>query len=526
MRSKIVSIYKKTHRWPGLVISFVLLYYGITGILMNHREIISSLDVKRDFLPAGFQYSNWNNAALKGNLILSKDSILVYGNIGIWLTDSSFREYSSFNSGFPKGADNRKIFDVHRSEDGNLYAVSLFGLFAYNYDKDCWQKFDLNDHIKKFVAIESIGDTIYALNRSYLYKGKSEGIKSRFQKIELPQPVNYDGRKTLFETIWQIHSGEILGISGKLYVDLLGLLTMFLSITGIVYFFFPDWIKRRIRNKKKAKTIIRINRWSLKWHNNLGAWTFPFLIILFFAGIFLRPPLLIPIANARVKPIRHTHLDQPNPWYDKLRDFLYDKESETFLLSTSEGMFYTNKNMKSMNQFEIQPPVSVMGINTLEAFTNGTYMIGSFSGLFLWNPSEPKIYNYAQGKIHQKPSSLERPIGDFTVTGTIQNYDGNMYMIDYDKGAIPLYHSKEFPKMPENVLKESKMSVWSLSLEIHTGRFFQFLIGDFYILIVPICFGGKDTEKRNINHVNTANLLIIILLNSINYSPSWKWLLV
>lgn len=30
------------------------------------------------------------------------------------------------------------------------------------------------------------------------------------------------------------------------------------------------------------------------------------------------------------------------------------------------------------------------------------------------------------------------------------------------------------------------MSLWNLSLEIHTGRFFQVFLGDFYILIVPL----------------------------------------
>lgn len=68
----------------------------------------------------------------------------------------------------------------------------------------------------------------------------------------------------------------------------------------------------------------------------------------------------------------------------------------------------------------------------------------------------------------------------------ITDLEGKEYMIDYDKGAIPLYHGKLFPEMPKNVLDESKMSLWNLSLEIHTGRFFQNLIGSFYILIVPL----------------------------------------
>ncbi len=51
---------------------------------------------------------------------------------------------------------------------------------------------------------------------------------------------------------------------------------------------------------------------------------------------------------------------------------------------------------------------------------------------------------------------------------------------------------KEICMLPPNLAftgmtrRQSSMSLWNLSLEIHTGRFFQFLLGDFYILIVPL----------------------------------------
>ncbi len=483
--NKLAKLYKKLHKWPGLVLSVILLYYGITGIFMNHRDFFSGVDVARNALPNNYQYHNWNNGAIKGNLIISKDSILVYGNIGIWSTDSHFKNYHSFNAGFPKGMDNRKIFDLHRSSDGNLYAATHFGLFAYNPEKGAWTKFHLELDIKRFVAIESIGDTIYALNRSSLFKGLSNGPHTIFQEIEIPKPENYQNKISLFQTIWQIHSGEILGLPGKLFVDLLGMVTLFLSLTGIIYFFFPGWIKKRHQQSRQTTTIIKINRWSLKWHNHIGAWTFVNLIILFFTGMFLRPPLLIAIANSKLAPIKYSHLNQPNPWYDKLRDLLYDKEKKIFLLSTSEGMYYMTRENLNPVPFEIQPPVSVMGINTLEPFSEGSYLIGSFSGLFLWNPENPEIYNYAQGKKYQGNTS-GRPIGDYKITGYITEPDGNQHMVDYDQGVIPLYHRKKFPDMPGNVLRESKMSLWNLSLEIHTGRFFQSVIGNFYILIVPL----------------------------------------
>lgn len=479
------KFYKKLHKWPGLIIAFLLLYFAVTGIIMNHREFFSGIDVSRSSLPKEFRYENWNNSAIKGNHIINKDSILVYGNIGVWLTDSTFANYSSFNNGFPKGSDNRKIFDLHKSSDGNLYTATQFGLFAFDKDKSQWNKFELDVDIKRFVAIESIGDTLYVLNRSYLFKGKSEGINTQFQKIELKQALHYNNKVSLFETLWQIHSGEIFGMSGKLFVDALGVVTIFLSLTGIIYFFFPGWIKRRKKKSKSVTSIVTTNRWSLQWHIKTGAWLFVCLIILFFTGMFLRPPLLIAIAYSKVSPIKYSHLDQPNPWYDKLRDLKYEANRNEFLLATSDGIYYMDKDELTPKPFQIQPPVSVMGINVLEPFNDGAYIIGSFSGLFLWHPSHPEIYNYAQSKLHVG-NTTGRPIGDFKITGLITDLEGKQYMVDYDKGAVPLYHGKLFPEMPKNVLEESKMSLWNLSLEIHTGRYFQFVLGNFYILLVPL----------------------------------------
>lgn len=483
--SKLAALYKSLHRWPGLILSVVLLYYSVTGIFMNHREFFSGIDVSRTFLPENFKYHNWNNSALKGNLTVSDDSIFVYGNIGIWITDSAFVEYRPCNAGFPQGMDNRKILDMHRSADGNLYAATHFGLFAYSTELAQWQKFPLDVDIERFVAVESVGDTVFALSRSYLFKGQSDGLATVFERYELPEPAGYENKLSLFQTIWQIHSGEILGLPGKLFVDFLGIVTIFLSITGIIYFFFPGWIKKRKQKSMQIARLANFNRWSLKWHNHIGAWTFIPLTVLFFSGIFLRPPVLIAIAYTDVAPVKYSHLDQPNPWYDKLRDMLYDTDRNILLLSTSAGMYYMPVGTLHPTLYANQPPVSVMGISSLERLPNGAYMVGSFSGMFLWHPARSQIYNYAQGTIYRgNPSG--RPIGDYKITGHITDTEGKRYMIDYDKGVIAMHHSKQFPPMPQNVLDESKMSLWNLSLEIHTGRFFQELLGDFYILIVPL----------------------------------------
>lgn len=453
---------------------------------MNHRELISGIDINRKLLPKKYHIESWTNGSLKSSLLINPDSILVYGNIGIWVTDSAYQEYRSLNAGFKRGMDMHKIYDVHLAGDGNLYAASHFGLFSFDTKEKRWIQFPLDVENKRFVAIESRGDTIYALNRSYLFKGTSDGIRTSFSKIELPPDINYKDEVGLFETIWQIHSGEIFGIPGKIYVDILGLITIFLSLTGIIYFFFPRWIKRRKKRDTKSKRIIEVNRWSLSWHNRIGAWVFAFLAILFFTGMFLRPPLLIAIANARIKALPYTHLDQANPWYDKLRDILYDKQKGLFLLSTSEGMFYMSVDNNQPVKYSSQPPVSIMGINTLEKINDHEYMVGSFSGLFRWNPDTPAVYNIISGQIYNEPAA-GKPIGDTKVSGTFRDPRGRLFLVDYDNGVIPLHkRESDFPSMPGNISEVSGISLWNLALEFHTGRIFEPLLGALYVLLVPL----------------------------------------
>ena len=123
---------------------------------MNHRETFSSLDVSRAYLPSEFEYRNWNNGALKGSLIIGRDSILVYGSIGIWVTDSAYQNYRPLNRGFANGSDNQKIFDMDRDPDGNLYAATQFGLYGYDQAGGQWLAIGMDEANELVVAIEHI----------------------------------------------------------------------------------------------------------------------------------------------------------------------------------------------------------------------------------------------------------------------------------------------------------------------------------------------------------------------------------
>lgn len=63
------------------------------------------------------------------------------------------------------------------------------------------------------------------------------------------------------------------------------------------------------------------NRWlNLFKNRKIGIWIALLLLFNVVTGMFLRPPLLIPIASSRVGKIPLSMLDSDNAWADKLRD--------------------------------------------------------------------------------------------------------------------------------------------------------------------------------------------------------------
>ncbi len=203
--------------------------------------------------------------------------------------------------------------------------------------------------------------------------------------------------------------------------------------------------------------------------------------------MFLRPPLLISIANSRVGKIPFTELATPNPWFDQLRRIFYDQEINRFIVSTMDGFYYSDDNFKTeLKQYIFQPPASVMGVTVFEKIDSYKYLIGSFEGLFIWNSQSGEIFDYIKKRPYTAPSERGRPIGDFLVSGFTRDFKNQEYYMDYNRGAVDIRGVQRFAPLPEKIINDSPMSLWNVALEIHTGRIYQSIIGDFYVLIVPL----------------------------------------
>ncbi|MBE0639354.1 MAG: PepSY domain-containing protein [Bacteroidales bacterium] len=486
--SRAAKGYKKLkawHKWVSIVLTLFVLLFTLSGIVLNHRSWFSEVDVNRNLLPRDYRYQNWNLASLRGSVEKDTNELLVYGNIGVWKTNGDFSQFEDFNNGFPDGIDNRKISKIIRTEKGKLIAGTYFGLYGLKGDN--WEKLPLPVEENRIVDLLSYDEKIYILTRSDLMIADCDQPTNEAKVIMLPNAEDDDYKIGLFKTLWVIHSGEIYGIAGQLFVDFMALALIFLTLTGLILWLFPGWIKRKRSNKSGVTLLVRTMKFSLKWHNKLGWYLAIFLIITAATGMFLRPPLLIPIANARVDKIPFSKLNQPNPWYDKLRAITYDDYHGRFILSTSEGFYYSDNHFSSeLKKFETQPPVSVMGINVFEQLGQGGFLVGSFSGIFSWFPERNYVENVLTRQEYIPTGQNSAPFSEQSIAGMVWDGASRPYLFDYIKGAEPFLHEQNFPEMPREIVADSPMSIWNLALEVHTARIYRPLIGDFYILVIPL----------------------------------------
>lgn len=347
-----------------------MLMFCLSGIVLNHRELVADINIDRSFLPADYRYNKWNMGLLRGS-IKDKYKVFIYGNSGVWKTDSTGHSVSDFNKGLPTGADFRNIKTMVQTPDGSLFAAGQFGL--YRNDGKRWESTPLvlsaHERISDLVLK---GDTMVVVGRSYLYTSVSP--YNEFSRLELKAPEGYDGKVSLFRTVWLMHSGEMFGTVGKLIMDAVAVILIVLCLTGIAYWLLPKYIRRIRRRGKTAKGSTQLMKSSLNWHDKLGRYTFVILMFVSFTGWCLRPPVLIALVSFRTPAIPYTVADSDNAWNDRLRMLRYDAEYGDWLLSSSEGIFSLATLQSVPVKLENTPPVSVMGLNVWQKDSCGNWL--------------------------------------------------------------------------------------------------------------------------------------------------------
>ena len=492
--------WKKYHKWVGLFFTFFILMFCFSGIILNHRQLFSDCEVSRSWLPNGYQYENWNNGIVKGTTKLSNNKVLCYGNAGIWQTDSSFSAFHSFNEGLKEGIDNRKISNIVEMPDGSVWCAGLFDVYRLS-DKGLWDKLIVSEEGERIADIYGHNDTLIVLSRSYIFE--SYPPYDKFIRHELKAPDDYSPNVSMFRTIWLLHSGELFGLPGQLTVDFVAIIIIILCLTGLVYTFLPKFIKRRNRQKLPVKKQALFLKYSVKWHNKLGAWLIVLTTLLAVTGMCLRPPLMIPFVMTNVKPIPGSTMDSDNAWHDKLRSIRWDENLQTWLISTSAGFYKMNNFTQVPQKLKKAPPISPMGINSFHQNKQGEWLVGSFSGMFRWNPISGEVKDYFTDQPFTR--SFGRPISSTAIAGFSFNLGGHEEVVfDYSNGTRTKSEAKlHITDMPEEI-QEQPLSLWNFALELHVGRCYSPFLGpisDLFVflsglLLTFILISGYIIHKR------------------------------
>ena len=480
------------HKWGGLFFTLFLIIFALSGIVLNHRVALSEVDVPRSVLPPEYRMEHWNLGAVKGTLRVSSDSILLYGENGLWLTDSSRACFSRFERGMRSGADNRLVANVVRTHSGQLFAVTTFDAYQWNHSTQSWQRlterFAPSDRMTD-AAVK--GDTLVLQSRSELFLATAP--YAHFERIHLKAPTNAPLGRFTFRTLWMLHSGELFGAWAQYFVDFLGVILIVLCLTGVVLAFFPKLLKRQRKRQPEGKSVLRrVFKFSLQLHNKLGVYLLAFLLLLTVTGMFLRPPLLVAIARLRHQPLALTHEHNPNPWWDNLRMIRYDRHHNRWLLQTPFGFFTTSNLHSAPTKLEHEPPVGFMGTNVLQQEDADHWIAGSFSGLYRWNARTGESWNLYTGQRYVAPKHQGIPDFTYSVSGYSKDLSARPVVFDYNRGAeyalggakkvatdddrqeFVCYERADFSVMPEQV-QDGRLSLWRVALEMHTGRIYTFL---------------------------------------------------
>lgn len=463
--------WRRQHKWSSLTIMVFMILLCLSGLVLNHREVFSGMDVSRSVLPPFYRYEHWNQGLMRGTQRVGEDSVLIFGTGGLWLADDDARKVSDANAGIPRPAHFRNFRAVVRM-DSAIYALSTEGLYKTERVGEIWRRVPLPDEGEAvYTDMISRGDTLVVMSRSDVY---ILAPGSEVRRIELQAPQGKDiSETTLFRTVWMLHKGELFGWVGKLVVDALAVVLIVLCFTGIAIFLLPKRIRRTKGQPEHVRALAKKLKKRISLHRKLGVYTIVLTALLCLTGWSMRPPLLIALARTRVPVIAGTALDTPNPWNDRLRMIRYDDGRGKWMFSTSEGFFEADSLTGVPHYIATAPPVSVMGLNVWRKDARGRWLCGSFSGMYVWDMQSGEVTDYFTGRKAVNVSGA--PFGKTPVAGFSDDLGVGNVIVTFDDGC-------DVPQ-PDR-MRTLPMSLWNVALEVHTGRIYIGNAATYFLIFV------------------------------------------
>lgn len=461
---------------------------SISGVLLNHPKLIVNASVPQWLVPKHYHPDNWNRRAMKGIVYpgINRDTLIAYGYQGIYHSTDRGRSFSPLMDGdFPTAARKKRTNHLFFDREFQLLlSATNDGLLQFDSDQSTWEKVQLPDNNVPVIKLIRVEDRVVAVSKSSLYISPL-GSNLHFEK-RIPQRSTEEEYISMIRVFLELHDGSIWGFPGKLVWDAIAIIMLFLCVSAFYVWYYPKKWKWRYKKKKRSTPLVeKKNRnFFFSYHNTLGWYASAILVVIVFTGTFLRPPLMLMIADGKIFKKYYPAIHDSNPWKYKIRNALYDSVNRKIVIDCTDGIWSGSLMENTFEKEDMPFRIFAMGATVFDEERPGTWLVGSFGGLERFIQERNEVISVLESN---EPARTNRPARTM-VNGYIVAPDGTEYISSHYKGVCDTQGNRVTDAfiMPEEIKKHYRMPLWNFLFELHNGRIFKGVLGKFYILVIPV----------------------------------------
>jgi hypothetical protein len=389
----------------------------------------------------------------------------------VLLFDAERKFIGENNEGMTETLYGKRVNVLHRYEARNLLvAGTVLGIFTRPIDGLEWERATGVD--ETIISIYEYDESLFAIGESNAFRYDD----GNFVVLNFGRDVPGKPRIPLVSYLFDVHTGRILGIPGRLMMDIGGLVLATMSVSGFYMWIVPRRLKTRFANSIKKITL----RYHIRHYKRFGKVLLVVAAIFPLTGLFMQAPFIAVLAGRTVR--GRFHVDPPDleGWNRSVDYAIPDLDRNVLYVVAGLRIYEGSLDFShKFTRIESVVPVHPMGVTHLSRFDDDDFLVASFAGLLRWNVVTDIYTKFDTGAVVSVPQ-MRIPKDGYQVTGVIPFEDGTV-LIDFRKGAIDFGTDIPFFEMPESYQRRSIFSFWHYLFEVHNGRVWRGVVGGFYI---------------------------------------------
>jgi hypothetical protein len=448
-----------------------MLYMSCSGILLNHPRLIAGLNAPAFLLPPDMRINTWGRGAAQCFAKINDSLLVVGGKAGVFVVKGQSNTVERRIRGLPRSVSRGEVTAlVH--DGARLFAATPSGVYVSTDTAATWRPTDIRQSIVTMVRrggsiLAFAPDSVYALAAG---KWSGHGLREH---------TAHASSSGLVHLVFSLHSGAVLGLPGRLLIDIAGLALFVLSLSGLVLFALP-----RLRGPVKktlARTAKPILRYHLKHYKQLGLLLAVPMLLLPLTGFFMRPPFVMLLAP-KTRPAAKSASEAS---FGGVSAAAFDSVRGRILLADKNTLYRLDTSLSGMPRV-ISPklPVHPMGITGIAVEQSGSILVGSFSGLIRYSPADSSVTSFADGApVKPGPYPRHKKLWQVRSLGACGD---SLVVVDFRTGPFYRDNTPVLGPMPASVGRLSPFSLWNFLFELHNGRILRSWFPNGYMLHNPI----------------------------------------